>query len=101
MSELTGIRRAYDAIEGPNEEAVATARELLLDQVGSTETTGASLRKRRAGVVASLLQSWWARFSSRPPSRSGITSSSCYRASPSRATCRPPPGRPTGGSLRS
>ena len=52
MSELTGIRRAYDAIEGPNEEAVATARELLLDQVGSTESTGASLRKRRAGVVA-------------------------------------------------
>ena len=52
MSELTGIRRAYDAIEGPNEEVVATARELLLDQVGSTESTGASLRKRRAGVVA-------------------------------------------------
>ena len=52
MSELTGIRRAYDAIEGPNEEAVATARELLLHQVESTESTGASLRKRRAGVVA-------------------------------------------------
>ena len=52
MSELTGIRRAYDAIEGPNEEAVATARELLLDQVESTESPGASLRKRRAGFVA-------------------------------------------------
>jgi len=52
VNELAHMRRAYDAIEGPNEESFAAAREVLLGVIGSSESRSSSRRRRRSVVVA-------------------------------------------------
>ena len=53
MTELAPMRRAYDAIEEPNEETVAAAREVLLREIGSSESQRPSRPTRRWAFVAS------------------------------------------------
>src|SRR5262245_57310413 len=55
MSELMRLRHAYEAVEGPDEEAVAAARALLLDEIESVGRPRQSRRRRRRLVVAVAL----------------------------------------------
>ena len=52
MSELGHMRRAYGAIEEPNDETVAAAREVLLREIGSIESPRPSRPKNRGVIVA-------------------------------------------------
>ena len=58
MSELGHMRRAYGAIEEPNDETVAAAREVLLGEIGSIERPRPSRPERRwafAAIAAAVL----------------------------------------------
>lgn len=46
------MRRAYDAVDGPSEETVAAAREMLLGELGSIESPSPSRPESRRVVVA-------------------------------------------------
>jgi Tol biopolymer transport system component len=64
MNELERLRHAYDAIDGPSQDAVATARELLLAEIAAGDPASSnggsrlrlerpeSRRGRRWGVLA-------------------------------------------------
>ena len=74
MSELGHMRRAYGAIEEPNDETVAAAREVLLREIGSIESPRPS-RPRTAGWSSlSLLPSWSAGCSLHRRSASAVAS---------------------------
>jgi WD40-like Beta Propeller Repeat len=58
VTELARMRRAYDAIEEPNDETVSAAREVLLGEIGSSERPRPSRPERRwvfAAIAAAIL----------------------------------------------
>ena len=58
MSELARMRRAYDAIEEPTDQTVSAAREVLLREIGSSESPRPARPERRwvfAAIAAAIL----------------------------------------------
>jgi len=54
VSELAHIRSAYDAIEGPRDGAIASAREALLGEIARGTSSGRSRTRRRTLAAVAL-----------------------------------------------